>query len=139
MREALAATDAKCMAEVDKCAKEQREATRKMRSLIISQGEKIETMVGTLREDTENGMTDDRLQSKADDERMLQEAVEQAGHMLKNLAEKVRYDLKQSEASQRAQFDMLKSMLDQQGQFVEARQKEFREFQEDQRERDDQQ
>merc|ERR550537_370878 len=139
MRETMARTDARCTADIEKAQKELREATRKTRSLIISQGEKLENMVGTLREDLEGAMADTQVEMRNEGDKTRAECNEQAGHMIANMAEKIRMDLRQSERGAAAQLDIVKTMVDQQIQVAETRARELRVYQDDQRMRDDQQ
>jgi hypothetical protein len=139
MRETMAKTDARCAAEIEKAQKELREATRKTRSLIISQGEKLEGMVTTLREDTESAMAEASISMKDADEKTRTEVLESAGHEISNAQEKLRMDLRLSEQTTRAQTEIVKSMAENQIQVAETRAREFRVYQDDQRMRDDQQ
>jgi hypothetical protein len=107
MKETMARTDARCQAEIEKAQKELREATRKTRSLIISQGEKLENMVVTLREDSESALTEATMTAKDGDEATRNNVTELAEHLIANASEKLRMDLRLSERGQMAQVEIV--------------------------------
>ena len=82
--------------------------------------------VSTLREDTENAMTEERMQARQGDETTRHEVADLASHQIANASEKLKMELRQSERGQAAHVDNLKSMIEQQIQVAEGRAREFR-------------